>query len=86
MDWYKANKLSLNVDKTVLLKFLPGDKPFTINVEGTKIKTHNTPNFWEFLLMIVLIGKNTQITCVTKFLTTKDYCQMQKTCYLNHVY
>ena len=23
MDWYKANKLSLNVDKTVLLKFWP---------------------------------------------------------------
>ena len=42
MDWYKANKLSLNVDKTVLLKFsLTID--FRINVGNTTIcNTHCT--------------------------------------------
>ena len=33
-DWYKANKLSLNIHKTVLLKFWPVGKSFDINIEG----------------------------------------------------
>ena len=31
-DWYQANQLSLNVNKTVLIKFWPESKPFTVNV------------------------------------------------------
>ena len=42
MDWYKANKLSLNVDKTVLLRFWPSND-FKINVGDTVISnTHCT--------------------------------------------
>ena len=37
MDWYRANKLSLNVNKTVLLKFWSDNKPFKQNVNGVEI-------------------------------------------------
>ena len=40
MDWYQANKLSLNIDKTVLLKFWPGKHDFNIKVG--EILIHNT--------------------------------------------
>ena len=33
-NWYRANKLSLNIHKTVLLKFWPEGKSFDINIEG----------------------------------------------------
>ena len=36
-EWYKANKLSLNVYKTVLLKFWPEGKNFNINIEGVPL-------------------------------------------------
>ena len=36
-DWYRANKLSLNVHKTVLLKFWPEGKSFDINIEGVPL-------------------------------------------------
>ena len=34
IDWYRANKLSLNIYKTVLLKFWPEGRSFEINIEG----------------------------------------------------
>ena len=42
MDWYKANKLSLNMNKTVLLKFWPGEQSSSARVGGTLIE--NTPS------------------------------------------
>ena len=36
-DWYRVNKLSLNVYKTVLLKFWPEGKSFDINIEGVPL-------------------------------------------------
>ena len=36
-DWYRANKLSLNVNKTVLLKFWPDNRSFTIKVGDTEL-------------------------------------------------
>ena len=42
-DWYQANQLSLNVNKTVLVKFWPDKKPFTIKVgEITLVNTKST--------------------------------------------
>ena len=50
MDWYKANKLSLNVDKTVLLKFWSTSKVFDRKVgESTIINSPST----KFLGVIV---------------------------------
>ena len=37
MDWYGASKLSLNMNKTVLLKFWSDKKPFKLNVNGVEI-------------------------------------------------
>ena len=45
-DWYQANKLSLNVNKTVLLKFWPDEQGFSVHVGGTPIS--DTP-FTKFL-------------------------------------
>ena len=42
-DWYKANQLSLNIDKTVLLKFWPTE-PFVLKVGNTTLE--NSPSTW----------------------------------------
>ena len=44
MDWYKANKLSLNVDKTVLLKFWP-TTDFEIHVGNTFISNSHCTRY-----------------------------------------
>ena len=71
MDWYKANKLSLNVDKTVLLKFWLRDKPFTINVEGTKIKNSQHTQFLGVLVDECLNWKEHMNNLYNKILNNK---------------
>ena len=44
-EWYRANKLSLNVNKTVLLKFWPDGKAFDVEVDGTHIVKSNHAKF-----------------------------------------
>ena len=44
-DWFRANKLSLNVSKLVLLKFWPEGKKFDIEVEGVSIGNSNYTKF-----------------------------------------
>ena len=44
-NWYKANLLSLNVDKTVLIKFWPDEKPFRIQIENNIIHRSECANF-----------------------------------------
>ena len=38
LDWFNANQLSLNLEKTVLLKFWSNDKPFEIKIQEQVIK------------------------------------------------
>ena len=71
MDWSKANKLSLNVDKTLLLKFWPRDKPFTINVEGTKIKNLQHTRFLGVLVDECLNWKEHTNNLYNKILNNK---------------
>ena len=67
MDWYQANKLSLNIDKTVLLKFWPGKHDFNIKVGGTLI--HSTPSM-KFLGVVIN-------DCLTwKYHVNTLYCKM----------
>ena len=67
MDWYKANKLSLNVDKTVLLKFWSTSKVFDIKVgESTIINSPST----KFLGVIV----DDHLTC--KDHINQLYCKL----------
>ena len=44
-NWYKANKLSLNVNKTVLLKFLPTGSSFDIQVSNTTLSNQHFTKF-----------------------------------------
>ena len=43
--WYKANKLSLNVHKTVLLKFWPNDKDFEIDIDRVSVTNSHLAKF-----------------------------------------
>ena len=33
INWFKANQLSLNMDKTTMIKFWPDNTPFEIQLE-----------------------------------------------------
>ena len=44
-NWYRANKLSLNVQKTVLLKFWPEGKNFGINIDGVPLTNDHHVTF-----------------------------------------
>ena len=43
--WYRANKLSLNAHKTVLLKFWPEGRSFDINIEGVPLVNEHHVKF-----------------------------------------
>ena len=45
MDWYRANQLSLNVNKTVLVKFWPSGNPFTIKVGDIELANSKCTKF-----------------------------------------
>ena len=45
IDLYKANQLSLNVDKTILLKFWSNNTPFNIHIEQEIISNSNSAKF-----------------------------------------
>ena len=44
-NWYKANKLSLNVNKTVLLKFWPTGPSFDIQISNTTLSNQHFTKF-----------------------------------------
>ena len=44
-DWYRANKLSLNVAKTVLVKFWSDRKEFSVGINGVKIVNSDKTKF-----------------------------------------
>ena len=45
MDWFKANKLSLNVEKTVGMKFWNDKNKWTLCIDGTEIPMQKTTKF-----------------------------------------
>ena len=44
-EWYKANKLLLNVHKTVLLKFWPNNTEFKIDIDGISLTNSHLAKF-----------------------------------------
>ena len=44
-EWYQANKLSLNINKTVLIKFWTDEKNFDIKVDGVNIVNSSHTKF-----------------------------------------
>ena len=53
MSWYKANKLSLNINKTVLIKYWPDGKCFDVEIEGVQIKMKTIQSSLESMWMNV---------------------------------
>ena len=45
MDWYHANQLSLNVNKTVLVKFWPTATPFKIKIGDVELPNSKSTKF-----------------------------------------
>ena len=45
INWFKANQLSLNMNKTTMIKFWPDRSPFEIHLEDSIIKTSNSTKF-----------------------------------------
>ena len=45
MNWYKANKLSLNIEKTVLMKYWPDTTKFTIDIAKTMLTNDRCTKF-----------------------------------------
>ena len=45
IDWFKANQLSLNIEKTVMIKFWPNNSPFKIKIENLTIKNSKSTKF-----------------------------------------
>ena len=70
MDWYKANKLSLNVDKTVLLRFWPSID-FRINVGNTTISNIHCTRYLGVLIGGKLTWKEHTNQLYCKLLTNK---------------
>ena len=52
IDWFRANKLTLNIDKTICILFQPNGskKEFDIDLDGIKIKSSKTTRFLGMLL------------------------------------
>ena len=49
-EWYKANQLSLNVNKTVLGKFWSGGRPFNIKIIGVEVHNVQSTKFLGIIL------------------------------------
>ena len=56
IDWFNANKLSLNLQKTVAMQFWNNTTNLNLYVDKTKIPTVKTPNFLEYKLTISYLG------------------------------
>ena len=50
MDWFHANKLSLNLNKTVLMQFWPGKKKIKVSMDGYEIPSAESTRFLGVLL------------------------------------
>ena len=51
IDWFKANKLSLNLSKMIGIKFWDNNKNMTINVDNMNIQMMECTNFLESILI-----------------------------------
>ena len=50
IDWFKANQLSLNIEKTVMIKFWPNNSPFEIKIDNLTIKNSKSTKFLRIII------------------------------------
>ena len=96
MDWFKANKLTLNVNKTecVLFNYKPIKQDFSIEIEDTTISSTESAKFLGLLLdnklscrkhtntVMIKIKQNTNLLKVSNKFLNKD---CKKIIYYAHI-
>ena len=78
IDWYKANQLSLNIDKTVLIKFWPNnEKEFRIKIGQVDVINQSHTKFLGVIIDDQLSWREHCNTLYNKLLVNK--CLLQNT-------
>ena len=78
VDWFKANQLSLNMEKTTMIKFWPDTTPFEIHIGDTIMKTSKFTKFLGVTIDENLTWSRHTDNLLDKLLVKKDYYKMQK--------
>ena len=94
-DWYRANKLSLNVAKTVLIEFWSDRKEFSVGINSVKIVNSDKTKFlglmvdeclsWRDHANLVLNKIKTNKTLLTNAINILDTKSLQNV-YHAHIY
>ena len=71
-DWYKANQLSLNVNKTVLVKFWSNNTPFNIQIKNSVITNSKSARFLGIIINENLTWNEHVITLHNKLLSNNQ--------------
>ena len=77
-DWFKANQLSLNVEKTILIKFWPNNAPFEVNIGNSTIKNSSSTKFLGVTIDDKLTWKDHVNVLSNKLLSNKRLLQNAK--------
>ena len=85
-DWYQANKLSLNVAKTVLLKFWPEGKCFELEIEGVNIENAHQTIFLGGLVDDCLSWKGHVNQLINKINVNKNAKNLMPMSVLKNIY
>ena len=90
MDWFKANQLSLNVEKTIMIKFWSNNTPFEVNIEKLTIKNSKSTKFLGVIIDDNLTWNDHVNAFYNKLLSNKRLLQNAKKLPLNvtlkHIY
>ena len=78
-NWYRANKLSLNIAKTVLLKFWPEGKCFDLEIKGVQIENAHQTRFLGVLIDDCLSWKGHVNQLINKINVNKKLLSNAKT-------
>ena len=71
MDWFNANQLSLNLEKTVMLKFWSDNKTFDIKIQEQVLKNSKNTKFLGITIDENLTWKDHASVLYNKVLTNK---------------
>ena len=71
LDWFNANQLSLNLEKTVLLKFWSNEKSFEIKIQDQVIKNSKNTKFLGIIIDENLTWNDQSNALYNKVVTNK---------------
>ena len=85
INWFKANQLSLNMDKTTMIKFWLDITPFEIQLEDITIKTSKSTKFLGVTIDDNLSWSTHVNNLLDKLLANKRLLQNAKKSLLNSI-